>query len=368
MKSGLLITSIGNFGQKGFYNAQEIGLAKSLDQYFDKVQIYKLIPENQKESCERIEGSKSAVLWTIPTKSFGINGLLNTKILDVNLDVLVYFSDTQFSVPKVYKWAKKNSVQFYPYIGVLESHSTSVIKRFLINILFKRNLAVYKKCHCLVKTPTVEKQLRNMGVQNITVTPVGLDLTLLHQDYMNANTDELKVKYGFKPEDKVLLFIGRLIDEKQPVHMIDIFEEVLKKDDSYRLLMVGAGPLKENVDGRIAQCAVQKKIKRIDRIPNCDIWELYRLSDCFVNLNQQEIFGMAILEAMYYGCKVVAWKAPGPELIIEDGVSGYLVDSDELVCERVLASEYDLENGRKRVLNHFTWDNMASTVSTLTRK
>ena len=34
---GLLITSIGNFGQKGFYNAQEIGLAKELDKLFDEV-------------------------------------------------------------------------------------------------------------------------------------------------------------------------------------------------------------------------------------------------------------------------------------------------------------------------------------------
>lgn len=38
---------------------------------------------------------------------------------------------------------------------------------------------------------------------------------------------------------------------------------------------------------------------------------------------------MAILEAMYYGCKVVAWDAPGPNLIIENGKSGWLVrDAD----------------------------------------
>lgn len=368
MKIGLLITSIGNYGQKGFYNAQEIGLAKSLDRYFEKVQVYKLISENQKESCELIEGTKNAVLRMIPAKNFGINGLFDTKILDVNLDVLVYFSDTQFNVPKAYKWAKMNRVQFYPYIGVLESHSTSAIKRLLINTLFKRNLAVYKKSHCLVKTPTVEKQLRNMGVQDITVTPVGLDLTLLHQDYMNVDTDELKVKYGFKPEDKVLLFIGRLIDEKQPIRMIDIFAELLKRDDRYKLLMVGTGPLKDAVDDTIQKYGVNKSIKQVDRIPNSDIWELYRFVECFVNLNQQEIFGMAILEAMYYGCKVVAWKAPGPSFIIEDEISGYLVDSNEMLCEKIQDSKYNSENGKERVLSYFTWDNMASCVCSLISK
>lgn len=365
MKIGLLITSIGNFGQKGFYNAQEIGLAKALDRYFDEVQVYKLVPESQKESKEQIEDCENAFLRIIPAKNFGINGLLDTKVLDAKLDVLMYFSDTQFSVLKAYKWAKKNQVRFYPYIGVLESHSTSAVKRLLINTLFKRNLAVYKKCHCLVKTPTVEKQLRNMDVQNITVTPVGLDLTLLHRDYMNVNADELKKKYGFKSEDKVLLFIGRLIDEKQPVRMIDIFSELLKKDDRYKLLMVGTGPLKEAVDAKIAQCGIQEKIKQVDRIPNCDIWELYRFADCFVNLNQQEIFGMAILEAMYYGCKVVAWKAPGPGLIIENNISGCLVTSDAETVNAIINGCIAAKSGRNRVLSMFTWDNMAKTVFNL---
>lgn len=368
MKIGLLITSIGNFGQKGFYNAQEIGLAKALDGYFDEVQVYKLIPKNQKEGRELIEGSKNAFLNMIPAKSLGINGFFNMEILDTNLEVLIYFSDTQLIVPKVYKWAKTNGVQFYPYIGVLESHSTDVVKKVLINTLFKRNLAVYKKSHCLVKTPTVEKQLRNMGVQNITVTPVGLDMTLLHQDYKSVDADELKMKYGFKTDDRVVLFIGRLIDEKQPVRMIDIFSELLKKDDNYKLLMVGSGPLKDAVDAAIQKYGVDKNLKQIERIPNSDIWELYCMAECFVNLNQQEIFGMAILEAMYYGCKVVAWKAPGPKLIVEDGVSGYLVDYNQAVVDRVLEAQYCSENGKQRVLEKFTWDNMAQFIYTLVQK
>ncbi len=82
-------------------------------------------------------------------------------------------------------------------------------------------------------------------------------------------------------------------------------------------------------------------------------------------MNQQEIFGMAILEAMYYGCKVVVWKAPGPELIIEDGVSGYLVDSNTSVVNKMMETNYTLEKGKQRVLENFTWDNMAKRVFAL---
>ena len=39
MKVGILITSISNFGQKGFYNAQEIGLAKAMAKSCEAVEV-----------------------------------------------------------------------------------------------------------------------------------------------------------------------------------------------------------------------------------------------------------------------------------------------------------------------------------------
>ena len=365
MKIGLLITSIGNFGQKGFYNAQEIGLAKALDKYFDAVYIYKLVPESMSRSDEKIDNTKNVILHSIPSKSFGINGLPDVSVLDTTLDVLVYFSDTQISVPKVYNWAVKNKVKFYPYIGVLESHSTSNWKKLLMDTLFKRNLKVYRKSHCFVKTPTVEKKLRGMGVDKISVMPVGLDLSLLHQDYELADKIALKGKYGFDATDRVLLFIGRLIDEKQPVRMLDILNQIRQQDKNYKLLMVGTGPLRAVVNEKIREYGL---VDAVDKIPNSDIWELYRFADCFVNLNQQEIFGMAILEAMYYGCKVVAWRAPGPKLIIEDGKFGYLVEDDDSACKRIMENVDVSAESHKRILQSFTWDNAAKIINTTVGK
>lgn len=365
MRIGLLVTSLGNFGQKGFYNAQEIGLSKALGRYFDEVIIYKLIPQSQPRSRETIKDSTNVTLNLIPAKGFGINGLFNLRELDENLDVLIHFSDTQLILPSVYRWAKKNHVAFYPYIGVLESHSTSGLKKFIINALFKRNLRVYDKCYCLAKTPAVENKLHRMGVKRTLVTPVGLDLELLHQDTEDTDIVQLKHKYGCKAEDKILIFIGRLIEEKQPLRMLEIFSEIHEKNQNYKLVMVGKGPLQETVNEKISVLGITDAVMQIEQIPNCDIWELYQIADCFINLNQQEIFGMAILEAMYYGCKVVAWKAPGPELIIEDGVSGYLVDSNTSVVNKIMETNYTLEKGKQRVLENFTWDNMAKRVFAL---
>lgn len=365
---GLLITSIGNFGQKGFYNAQEIGLAKELDKLFDEVIVYKAVPLSEKESKCQIEGCKHSVLYQIPVKSNGINGIWDCSVMDADLDVLLYFSDTQLAVPKVYKWCCRNGIKMYPYIGVIESHSTNKLKKWIINKLVKRNIKVYKRCTCFTKTPTVSEQLNKVGVKHTILMPVGLDLTLLNEEYETVSDCKLKNKYGYSQTDKVLLFIGRLIEEKQPIRMIDILSEVRKKDQTYKLLIVGTGELQTAVKNRIKELNLEHSVQMIERIPNRDIWELYRFADAFINLNQQEIFGMAILEAMYYGCKVVAWEAPGPNLIIENGVSGCIETSNQGIVNAIIDINLSKKFMKRRILQYFTWYSTAKSIFDVVRK
>ena len=132
--------------------------------------------------------------------------------------------------------------------------------------------------------------------------------------------------------------------------------------------MVGTGNLKNTVVTKIKEMELEDAVQMVERIPNKDIWELYRLADVFVNLNQQEIFGMAILEAMYYGCRVIAWEAPGPKFIIEDGKSGYLVRNDNEIIKRIGEISLNEEEIRKRILEMFTWENSAKTIAEILKR
>ena len=127
-------------------------------------------------------------------------------------------------------------------------------------------------------------------------------------------------------------------------------------------IMVGTGELKTAVENKLVELNLTDSVRMIERIPNSEIWGLYRLADSFVNLNQQEIFGMAILEAMYYGCKVVAWNAPGPNLIIESGKSGWLADSNGGVIEGILDEADVGVESHNRVLCDFTWEISARKI------
>ena len=370
MKIGLLDTCIGNFGQKGFYNTQEIGLGKALLQHAEEVYVYKLLsqPAEYQEEIQEDENGHKLIVRMIPSRNLGSNGLLDVKELETSLDVLVYFSDTQLVVPRIWRWTVRNGVRLIPYLGVIESHSTGKIKKRVMDLLFGRNLAVYKKHHCAVKTPAVKEALERLGVPNVTVTPVGLDLNLMKSDYRNEDVAALKRKYGYAESDKVLLFVGRMTEEKHPLRMVDLFARAWAQDPAYKLLMVGSGELREAVAEEVKNRNLTAAVQMIDRIPNKDIWELYRIADCFVNLSQHEIFGMAILEAMYYGCKVAAWEAPGPSFIIEDGISGCLADSEDGILEAITEKSIVPEAAHERIINHFIWERTAEKILSLAER
>ena len=70
---------------------------------------------------------------------------------------------------------------------------------------------------------------------------------------------------------------------------------------------------------------------------------------------------MAILEAMYHNCNVIAIKAPGPECIIENKVSGFIVNSVEEMS-KIIINRQKVEGAHQRVITNFTWEKTASTI------
>ncbi len=363
MRIGVLVTSIDGSNQRGFYNSQEIGLAKALACFCDDIKVYKLVAREEKMETRLIEGTKNSYITFLPVKKIGTNGITDLKRIDSSLDVLIYFSDTQLDVVRVYKWACRNDITMYPYIGVVRSHSTNTIKKIIMERLFYRNVKIYRKCQCFAKTPDVCDELKQMGIMRVCVAPVGLDKSLLRENYKEESIEGLKEKYGYELSDKIILFVGRLTDEKRPLEMLDIFREVYRQDNCYKLLIVGKGEKKTEIEEIIHKWGMVQKVRLIEQMRNQDMWELYRISSVFVNLNKREIFGMAVMEAMYYGCKVVVWEAPGPNLIIDNGISGWLVGSKEKTIEKILDQNTDMALlAHKRIEGSFMWKETAKKI------
>ena len=367
MRIGILLTSIGDFGKKGYYNAQEVGLGRTLDSLTDEVVIVKAVPQGEAPSQRALEGCAHTTLRLIPAKKLGTSGLLDPGQLDGTLDALVYFSDTQLALPAVHRWCTRNGVRMIPYVGVLESRSLNRVARLAVNLGMRRNIAVYRRCACLAKSAHVLEKLRRAGVENCTLAPVGLDLSLMRQDFAATPVSQLRAKWGFGEGRKILLFVGRMVEEKRPLEMIDLFYDLHGRDRNYALIMVGDGKLYGRAVDAARRRGLKDDVRFIRRVPYADMWELYRISEALINLNRNEIVGMAIMEAMYYGCKVIAVRAPGPNLIIEDKVSGLLVSEISEVCG-ALREPIAEEESHRRILDSFTWQRAARTILKITEE
>ena len=127
-----------------------------------------------------------------------------------------------------------------PNIGVAHSNNVSAWKRRIVDLLCN-NVKYYKRIPTIVKGPELKAYWEQKGGRRIHMVPVGLDRTLLEQDYAQYETDILRQKWGYTPEDRILLFVGRMRAEKHPVRVIELFRELYQENKHYRLLMVGQG-------------------------------------------------------------------------------------------------------------------------------
>ncbi|MCD8039714.1 MAG: glycosyltransferase family 4 protein [Lachnospiraceae bacterium] len=364
MKLAYISLNTENKNLSKYYNSQAEGLARDLAKGGHEVTVYHPIPDL--EADKECVWKGAVKIEYIKCGHIGKHAIIDLSMLDADKDCYITASDNYLFFGRLYRWCRRNNILCLPYIGVAHSNNSSKIKRKIVDILCN-NVKYYKRIPTVVKTPALEQSLRAEGASTLFCVPVGLDEELLKQDYHKYDAEVLKKKWDYGNTDRVILFVGRMTAEKQPLKMMEIFQKMLEHDGNYRLLMVGSGELLENVRSKTAAYGLEHAVRICERVQNDRMWELYRMSECYINLNTHEIFGMAILEAMYYECTVIALRAPGPELIIENGISGYLCDSGDELIQRVLTADMaePAKTAHRQVVQRFLWESRAKRLENI---
>lgn len=348
----------GESGKLGYYNSQELGLARALA--LKDINVTIVYPDREKkvQSLEKVEERIS--ILRVPCTSFGVHAFYKLDfLLERKIDVVHLDSDNQMFAPSVMRFCRRHHIFFYNYVGTVYSDTENVLKKYLMKCISARNIHCFRKTSVIVKTAAVKNCLEEKGVKGIEVIPVGLDTTQIKKDSRDKKI--IRRELGFPENRQILLFVGRLEEYKRPFAALELLKNL---GDAYYLVMIGNGSLKEEIKNKICRENLVNQVTYFEKIPNTFMFQYYRACDYYINFNTHEIFGMSILEAMYQGCVVVARRAPGPEEIIEDGISGYLCSTDEKMREAILTNKNtDMgECAQKRILSSFTWEQSAERI------
>jgi len=143
-------------------------------------------------------------------------------------------------------------------------------------------------------------------------------------------------------DQKVVVHVSNFRRIKNVSHVVEIFHKILQEGLSAKLLLVGDGPDRSNVEQLSRDLAIQDSVRFLGK--QDPIQEILSISDLFILTSGSESFGLAPLEAMACNVPVVCSNIGGlPELINGSG-AGYLcsvgdIDGFAQKCIKILTDD-----------------------------
>jgi len=176
----------------------------------------------------------------------------------------------------------------------------------------------------------VAADLARAGVAAPLVLPNPLAVDQLRAKLRSR--EEARAELGLGGEDFVIGVVGRLHPKKNPAHALRAFEAFRRAHPRARLVFVGDGELREDLE-RAAGTGVTFAGFRADSR------ELLKALDVFLACaTGQEAFGLALLEALAADVPVICADRPGPRFVLGDGAT-YFDSDDELLRALQSAAE-----------------------------
>lgn len=139
----------------------------------------------------------------------------------------------------------------------------------------------------------------------------------------------LKEKYGIKENEKVILFLGRIAEEKRVLELVDTLETVFEKVENCKAIFVGAGPALNDVKAKAQKSKFAKNFIFAGYIDWTKVSDFYSIASVFVSLSLSEMHSMTVLEAIISKVPIVVRNEESYLDTVKPNVNGYLADTDK---------------------------------------
>jgi colanic acid/amylovoran biosynthesis glycosyltransferase len=149
----------------------------------------------------------------------------------------------------------------------------------------------------------------------------------LRVHYTGVNCDTFQKSR--EERDGSVLFVGRLVQKKGCAYLIDAMSEVCRTHPSTRLIVIGDGPLRENLWAQAARLNAPVDFLGAQSPTEVRRWMSRASVFCVPSLEAEngdsEGFGMVFAEAQAMGTPVVSFRHGGLPEAVADGLTGLLV-------------------------------------------
>lgn len=147
--------------------------------------------------------------------------------------------------------------------------------------------------------------------------------------------------YNYKKRKNNFIFIGRLDENKDPLHLIKIFEKLKKNGYFLHLDIYGSGDLETNLKEYIKNQDLKEIVSLKGFTTNKRIYENYT---ALLSASKNEGLPLTVLEAKRCGVPVIAFSwGDSTKEVITNGVNGFIVSNDEDFMEKIILLNEDQE-------------------------
>jgi glycosyltransferase involved in cell wall biosynthesis len=206
--------------------------------------------------------------------------------------------------------------------NVFDGYFSPVVSRTILSL--ERVLA--GQTDAIVALSDLQRQelldLRIGSPQRTAVIPLAIDVSR----FQSVNRDAARASLGIPLDSLVVVAIGRMVPIKRLDRLIRAFEPVVATIPLARLFLIGDGPERAELEELTSSLSLQDKVTFVGWSADTPRW--YGASDVVALTSAREGTPLALIEAAAAGKAAVATSVGGVPDVVENGVTGEIVNGD----------------------------------------
>jgi len=196
----------------------------------------------------------------------------------------------------------------------------------------------------------------------------------VYETFEKEDLSSFRLRYAL-PNEKIVLYVGRLVYEKGIHVLVNAVPKVLAKTDA-KFVIVGSGYMQEQLSSIVRSMGLEHKVLFTGFVDEENLMRLQKVSDVSIVPSLFEPFGIVALEAMAAKSPVIVSDTGGLSEIVNHDVTGVKVypnNTDSLAWGilKVLSDQKFAqmlrENAYKQILERYDWDKIAQQTVRLYR-